>query len=130
VVRTFMSSRFGVQGFSQVDGSGVSRPNRIAPAALGTILKRMLAEPAHADFEAALPLAAHQGTLRNRMRGSAADGSCRAKTGTLHDVSALSGWCFNGGGRVMAFSILQNGVHSMSSAKGIEDRMAAAIARY
>jgi D-alanyl-D-alanine carboxypeptidase/D-alanyl-D-alanine-endopeptidase (penicillin-binding protein 4) len=64
------------------------------------------------------------------MRGSAAADHCRAKTGTLHDVSALSGYCFNGTGRVMIFSILQNNVGNMSAAKAIEDRMAVGIARY
>ncbi|MDX6662753.1 MAG: hypothetical protein QOG09_855 [Solirubrobacterales bacterium] len=130
VVRSYMSNQFGVRGFKQVDGSGLSRPNKVAPAAFGTMLKGMLKEPDHADFEGALPLAGREGTLRNRMRGSAAAARCRAKTGTLHDVSALSGYCFNGGGRVMVFSILQNGVGNMAAAKGIEDRMAAAIASY
>jgi D-alanyl-D-alanine carboxypeptidase/D-alanyl-D-alanine-endopeptidase (penicillin-binding protein 4) len=125
-----MDSHFNVQGFSQIDGSGLSRPNRIAPAALGSMLRQMRGEPDHGDFEAALPLAARQGTLKNRMRGTAAAGQCRAKTGTLRDVSALSGYCFNGNGRVMVFSIMMNGVGNMSAAKQIEDRMAAGIARY
>lgn len=130
VVHSFMDSHFNVQGFSQIDGSGLSRPNRIAPAALGSMLRQMRGEPDHGDFEAALPLAARQGTLKNRMRGTAAAGQCRAKTGTLRDVSALSGYCFNGNGRVMVFSIMMNGVGNMSAAKQIEDRMAAGIARY
>ena len=129
-VRGFMENELNVHGFSQIDGSGLSRPNRMAPAATGTLLRKMRTQPDHQDFEVALPMAGRQGTLRNRMRGSAAEGNCRAKTGTLRDVSALSGYCYNGNGRVMVFSIMMNGVGNISAAKQIEDRMAAGIARY
>jgi serine-type D-Ala-D-Ala carboxypeptidase/endopeptidase (penicillin-binding protein 4) len=62
------------------------------------------------------------------MRGTAADGRCNAKTGTLSGVSTLSGYCSIGGGRV-AFSILMNDVDA-TSARRAQDRMVAAIARY
>jgi D-alanyl-D-alanine carboxypeptidase/D-alanyl-D-alanine-endopeptidase (penicillin-binding protein 4) len=130
VVRSFMENQLNVSGFDQVDGSGLSRPNRIAPAAMGTMLRKMMSQPDAGDWQGTLARAGHQGTLRRRMRGTAAADHCRAKTGTLHDVSALSGYCFNGNGRVMIFSILQNNVGNMSAAKAIEDRMAVGIARY
>ena len=64
----------------------------------------------HAAFRKSLPLAGREGTLADRMRGTAAEGDCRAKTGTLNAVSALSGYCHAGGGTV-AFSILMNSVN-------------------
>jgi serine-type D-Ala-D-Ala carboxypeptidase/endopeptidase (penicillin-binding protein 4) len=64
------------------------------------------------------------------MRGTAAAGRCRAKTGTLTGVSALSGYCFNRSGKVMVFSILMNGVGDLSRARLMQDQMAALIARY
>jgi D-alanyl-D-alanine carboxypeptidase/D-alanyl-D-alanine-endopeptidase (penicillin-binding protein 4) len=62
------------------------------------------------------------------MQGTAAEGRCRAKTGTISGVSALSGYCRARGADV-AFSILMNGV-DVNRARSIQDRMAATIARY
>jgi D-alanyl-D-alanine carboxypeptidase/D-alanyl-D-alanine-endopeptidase (penicillin-binding protein 4) len=62
------------------------------------------------------------------MNGTAADGRCRTKTGTLVGVSALSGYCRAGHG-VVAFSILMNSV-DIDLARAAQDKMAALIARY
>ena len=43
------------------------------------------------------------------MRGTAAEGNCATKTGTLDGVSALSGYC-DAGGHTIAFSVLNNSV--------------------
>ena len=50
-------------------------------------------EPWFDAFYRSLPLAGNSGTLDKRMRGTAASGRCRAKTGTLSGVSALAGYC-------------------------------------
>jgi D-alanyl-D-alanine carboxypeptidase/D-alanyl-D-alanine-endopeptidase (penicillin-binding protein 4) len=68
-------------------------------------------------------------TLRRRMRGTAAVGRCRAKTGTLRGVSALSGYCLSRGGHDIAFSFIENDF-CRACAKRVEDRMVPAIARY
>ena len=44
------------------------------------------------------------------MRGTAAQDRCHAKTGTLHDVSALAGFCNTTGGDRVAFAFLMNRV--------------------
>ena len=75
-----------------------------------------------------LPTAGVDGTLDDRMRGSAAQGNCHAKTGTLTGVSALSGYCFNESGRKFVFSILMNGVSNLDAAHIGQDRIVAAIA--
>jgi D-alanyl-D-alanine carboxypeptidase/D-alanyl-D-alanine-endopeptidase (penicillin-binding protein 4) len=64
------------------------------------------------------------------MEGTAAAGRCRGKTGTILSVSNLSGYCRSGHGKV-AFSILMSGVgYDYDRARGLQDRMVAAIARY
>jgi D-alanyl-D-alanine carboxypeptidase/D-alanyl-D-alanine-endopeptidase (penicillin-binding protein 4) len=63
------------------------------------------------------------------MRGTPAAGRCRAKTGTLRDVSALAGYCTATSGKVLAFAILMNGVYP-ASARRLQDRMAVAMVRY
>ena len=62
------------------------------------------------------------------MNGTAADGRCRAKTGTLIGVSALSGYCRAGHG-LIAFSIPMNSV-DVYGARSAQDKMASLIARY
>lgn len=91
------------------DGSGLSRYNYVTAAALVTILERMHCDPRHqAAFEATLPIAGKDGTLERRMRGSAAEGNARAKTGTIANVRTLSGYVRTRDGELLAFSILAN----------------------
>jgi D-alanyl-D-alanine carboxypeptidase/D-alanyl-D-alanine-endopeptidase (penicillin-binding protein 4) len=61
------------------------------------------------------------------MRTGPARGNCRGKTGTLSDVSALSGYCQARSGDVYAFSILMNHVYT-PGARTLQDRMAQTIA--
>ena len=110
------------------NGSGLTRRNQASPKAVGHLLRAMAHRPEQAAFRRSLPLAAHQGTLSHRMGGTAADGKCRAKTGTLIGVSALSGYCRTGSGLV-AFSILMNSV-DVAVAQDAQDKMAALIAKY
>lgn len=112
-----------------VDGSGLSRRNNVSPAEVGDLLVGMTEDgTGAAAFRDSLPVAGREGTVADRMRGTAAEGNCAAKTGTLDGVSALSGYC-EAGGHTIAFSILNNGV-DVNAARSAQDRMAAAIARY
>ena len=117
-------------GVRPADGSGLTRSNRASPAQVVALLRAMWRTDAGDDFIQSLPLTGREGTVASRMDGTAAEGRCRAKTGTLTGVSALSGYCFNRSGRVMAFSILMNGVGSLSAAHYGQDRIAAAVASY
>jgi serine-type D-Ala-D-Ala carboxypeptidase/endopeptidase (penicillin-binding protein 4) len=117
-------------GVHAVDGSGLTHSNRASPAQVVTLLRAMRATEAGDDFIQSLALAGQEGTVASRMDGTAAAGRCRTKTGTLTGVSALSGYCFNRSGRVMAFSILMNEVSNLSQAHYGQDRIAAAVASY
>jgi D-alanyl-D-alanine carboxypeptidase/D-alanyl-D-alanine-endopeptidase (penicillin-binding protein 4) len=117
-------------GIHAVDGSGLTRSNRASPRQVANLLLAMRKEPAGEELIEDMALAGHEGTVADRMRGSAADGRCRTKTGTLSGVSNLSGYCFNASGRTMVFSILMNGVGSLSLAHLDQDRIAAAVASY
>jgi serine-type D-Ala-D-Ala carboxypeptidase/endopeptidase (penicillin-binding protein 4) len=93
------------------------------------LLVAMSKDPDGKAYRHSLPVAGREGTVANRMRGTAAQDRCRTKTGTLHDVSALSGYCRAGHGLV-AFSILMNSVSNFDAAQRAQDHMAALIARY
>ena len=112
-----------------VDGSGLSRRNAVAPQEVVKLLTAMARDSENGQaFRNSLPIAGKEGTVADRMRGTAAEGNCATKTGTLDGVSALSGYC-NAGGHTIAFSVLNNSV-DVNAARIAQDRIAAAIARY
>jgi serine-type D-Ala-D-Ala carboxypeptidase/endopeptidase (penicillin-binding protein 4) len=127
VVRAEMAT-FGIHP-RIVDGSGLSRANRTTPRQVVRLIERMHGQDIAAAFEGSLPVAGRTGTIRRRMRGTAAQDRCHAKTGTLISVSALAGYCDAAGGHVIAFAFLMNGA-SVTRAHAVQDRMAAAIAGY
>jgi D-alanyl-D-alanine carboxypeptidase/D-alanyl-D-alanine-endopeptidase (penicillin-binding protein 4) len=114
-------------GVHAVDGSGLTRSNRASPRQVVGLLLSMRASPVGERFVADLALAGHTGTVAHRMDGTAADGRCRTKTGTLTGVSNLSGYCFNRDGKTIAFSILMGGVHDLYHAHREQDRIAALL---
>jgi D-alanyl-D-alanine carboxypeptidase/D-alanyl-D-alanine-endopeptidase (penicillin-binding protein 4) len=110
------------------DGSGLSRANRASPHRMVRLLLAIQARDEQEAFSDSLPIAGRDGTLATRMRSGPARGRCRGKTGTLSNVSALSGWCEARSGDLYVFSILMNGVNP-SGARTLQDRMAQAMAR-
>ncbi len=128
VVEAFASSHGS--GVHAVDGSGLTRSNRASPRQIVDLLLAMRDDPAGADFIQDLAIAGKEGTVDDRMHGSAAYGRCRTKTGTITGVSNLSGYCFNTSGKVMIFSILMNGVVDLGLAHLEQDRIAAMVASY
>ncbi|HEX5901393.1 MAG TPA: D-alanyl-D-alanine carboxypeptidase/D-alanyl-D-alanine-endopeptidase [Solirubrobacteraceae bacterium] len=127
VVRTQLNA-FGLTP-RVVDGSGLSRADRTTPRQVVHLLEAMHGQDVAGAFEGSLAVAGRTGTIRKRMRGTAAQDRCRAKTGTLIGVSALAGLCASAGGHTIAFAMLMNRT-SVARAHGVQDRAAAAIARY
>jgi D-alanyl-D-alanine carboxypeptidase/D-alanyl-D-alanine-endopeptidase (penicillin-binding protein 4) len=112
------------------DGSGVSRYNLTSASALIRLLEGM-----HADsvlfrpFYHSLPIAGVDGTIGRRMRGSAADGNLRAKTGTLSGVTSLSGYVRTAEGELLAFSMLMQDFASGGDGyRAIQNRIGALLA--
>jgi D-alanyl-D-alanine carboxypeptidase/D-alanyl-D-alanine-endopeptidase (penicillin-binding protein 4) len=95
-------------GFAVRDGSGLSRHNYLTPETIVRVLDAMRRHPSFSLFYDALPVAGVDGTLRNRMKGTPAEGNVRAKTGTLDKARALSGYVTTAGGRQLIFSFLAN----------------------
>jgi serine-type D-Ala-D-Ala carboxypeptidase/endopeptidase (penicillin-binding protein 4) len=112
------------------DGSGLTRSNRASPREVIDLLLGMRQQESGEEFIQDLALAGQEGTVDDRMHGTAAYGRCRTKTGTISGVSNLSGYCFNVSGKVMAFSILMGSVTNLGLAHLTQDRIAAAVASY
>jgi serine-type D-Ala-D-Ala carboxypeptidase/endopeptidase (penicillin-binding protein 4) len=111
------------------NGSGLSRLDRASTRDVVGLLRSMAGRGDAGVFRSSLPAACKQGTLTRRMCGTAAEGHCRAKTGTLSGVSALSGYCEARHHHRLAFSLLMNNV-SIDAAHRHQDQIASLIARY
>ncbi len=132
VVKDELSS-FGVPsgGWSFMDGSGLSRYNYVSPRILLNILKGMRQHEYWEVWKNAQPIAGVDGTLRRRMKGTAAEGNVRAKTGTISNTRGLSGYVTTAAGEEIVFSFLVN-AHQVSSrdTEDVTDGVLALIAAY
>ena len=90
------------------DGSGLSRYSSSSSEALVRVLRQMRTDPKHVSpFSESLPIAGRDGPLSRRLTGTPAEGRVRAKTGTVDNVRAITGYVHTAGGGLI-FSILAN----------------------
>jgi serine-type D-Ala-D-Ala carboxypeptidase/endopeptidase (penicillin-binding protein 4) len=127
VVRSVLASAgVPLRGVRVVDGSGLSRLDRVTPRALVGVLRAAWENPEiRGPFLSSLPIAGVNGTLEDRMRRPPARGNVLAKTGTTSIASALSGYVK----RRFVFSVIQNG-RPVSTwwARRAQDRFATVLA--
>lgn len=90
------------------DGSGLANSDLVTPRSLVQLLRFAFEQPWGADFFATLPIAGADGTLEDRMKGTAAGSLIHAKTGTLNHVRALSGYAATVHGENLVFAIFGN----------------------
>jgi D-alanyl-D-alanine carboxypeptidase/D-alanyl-D-alanine-endopeptidase (penicillin-binding protein 4) len=115
-------------GYVQVDGSGLSRYDYVTADLIVAILKHLYDDPRHRDpFLATLPIAGVDGTLAGRLEHTPAAGNARAKTGTLANVRALSGYVTTRDGEPLVFSIIAN--NFLVPASTVTQTADAAVAR-
>lgn len=113
-------------GVRIVDGSGLSRLDRLTANSVAAVLKVAWSDPTiKPAFVAALPVAGVNGTLQDRLRQPPTRGRVLAKTGTTSDASALSGYVTTR----FVFTVLQNG-HPLSYwwARRAQDRFVRVLA--
>ena len=82
-------------------------------------------------FFNSLAIAGQTGTLKDYSHGTAAQGNCHGKTGTLHDVANLAGYCRARDGHSLAFAFLVNSISNADYVHSVEaNQMAVALASY
>ena len=126
VMKTLAGAGVPMTGVRVVDGSGLSRLDRLTANALGSLLEIAWADPVvRPALLAALPVAGVNGTLQHRLRKPPARGRVLAKTGTTNDASSLSGYVSDR----YVFAVVQNG-HPLSYwwARRAQDRFAQILA--
>jgi D-alanyl-D-alanine carboxypeptidase/D-alanyl-D-alanine-endopeptidase (penicillin-binding protein 4) len=110
-VEDFLEQDVGIARGTYVmkNGSGLNDTNRFSAAQFCKLLKVMYEKfPVAPEYLSSVGVAGKDGTLKYRFEGSDAVGRLRAKTGTLENVSALSGYVQAVGGEKFVFSVLVN----------------------
>lgn len=125
VVARQLATRFGIHP-RVLDGSGLSRADATSPADMIAALRGLSSDR---TFVNSLSIAGETGTMQAGLAGTAAQGRCQGKTGTLHDVASLAGYCTTRRGRRLAFAFLENAVDPVAG-HASEDRMAVLLATY
>ena len=92
VERWFDEQHIDRSGLVLDNGSGLSRSERITPRTMALMLKAAHAGRQAPELLMSLPVAGVDGTIRQRLKGTAAQGWARLKTGTLKNVTALAGF--------------------------------------
>lgn len=130
-VRTwFKQNGIDDAGLVLENGSGLSRSERIKPTQLIAVLKAAARSNWAPEFMASLPVVAVDGTMRRRLKESAAAGRARVKTGTLKDVVAVAGYVPDAANQLCAVVMMIN--HSLATsdvARPIADAMVDWVAR-
>ena len=137
LVRAFLLHA-GIDGddFVFYDGSGLSGHDLVAPRATAKLLafaatnpKRFAADkPWFAAWKASLPVGGEDGTLGGRFAKPPLKDHLFAKTGTLGESRALSGYLDAASGRTVIFSIMvDNHLPGDSSDREVMDKIVAAI---
>lgn len=110
------------------DGAG-TRYNMITPKQMNIFLTDLYQDKKlNPLFLSILPRMGISGTLKDRMKNTVLEKNVFAKTGSMHDISALSGYLLLPKGKIIIFSIISNNITGhLSKAKELEDKILLAI---
>ena len=115
----------------QYDGCGMSRHDVVTPNAVVAVYNYMAKQSPNAQaWRDSLTIGGVDGTLANRFKGTAAAGNIRGKTGTIDQVSALSGYMSTVGGEPVILSIIVNGVPEGRQRTSLIDDIVVAVANF
>lgn len=133
-IRKFIDTLgFDSENYSIADGSGVSHYNLVSAELILESLKYMYYEQKDLFdfFYNSLAAAGIDGTLKNRMKNTSAEGNVHAKTGTISGVSNLSGYVTSKKNHLIAFSIMiQNFIDRFSVPRNFQDKICELLAEY
>jgi D-alanyl-D-alanine carboxypeptidase/D-alanyl-D-alanine-endopeptidase (penicillin-binding protein 4) len=120
-VRGFLTARAGLDpdDFVFFDGSGLSGHDLVAPRATARLLLFASTKPWFADWKRTLPIGGEDGSLVERFGKAPLKDHVFAKTGTLSEARALSGYLDCASGKTVIFSIMVSAHTPGSSADRI-----------
>ena len=113
---------------NMIDGSGLDSGDSVTCTLLLQVLQH---QPVTGPLGVGLPIAAQTGTLAGEFKGSAVDGRLHAKTGTLTNVKALTGFVTTTAGTIDFSLVLDGpGIGTAPNFQPIWDQLAAALGSY
>jgi serine-type D-Ala-D-Ala carboxypeptidase/endopeptidase (penicillin-binding protein 4) len=119
------------KSYIYADASGLSRLNLVSADTLVQILKFIHQDQRFSFFYDAMPIAGCDGTLANRMKGTAAENNAHAKTGSMSNVSAISGYVQTKDREMLAFSMMiDNCLASKSRTEAAQDAAIERLAKF
>ena len=124
--------RIGLQPdrYKVADGSGLSLYNYVSAEMLVALLGyAWRTESIREHLLPSLPIAGYDGTLKNRMIGTTAEGNVKAKTGTVTGISSLAGYATAANGHILAFAIINQGINSSSMGRAFQDKICQELCR-
>jgi D-alanyl-D-alanine carboxypeptidase/D-alanyl-D-alanine-endopeptidase (penicillin-binding protein 4) len=131
VVRGLLTQRVQIDpdDFIFYDGSGLSGHDLVTPRATAKLLAWASIQPWFAGWRKSLPVGGEDGTLAARFPKAPLKDNLFAKTGTLSEARALSGYVLGASGKTVIFSVMV-GNHTPRTTADREamDRIVAAIA--
>jgi D-alanyl-D-alanine carboxypeptidase/D-alanyl-D-alanine-endopeptidase (penicillin-binding protein 4) len=130
VVRQFLIS-VGVAptDFVLYDGCGLSVQDLATPRSFTTLLAYAARQSWGEAFRTSFPVGGVDGSLSSRFKQALLDGKVFAKTGTLGEARALSGYVVAASGQTVAFSIMCTDHNpSLPADRTAMDKIVAAIA--
>ncbi len=121
-----------VKGTKVIDGSGMSRDNRVSAQLIASVIELGLSDerPELRSLLTGLPVAASTGSLRSRFFAPGTElgrGAVRAKTGTLTGVHSLGGYTRTESGQLVIFAFLVNGGDNAYADRVYLDRVTSAV---
>jgi D-alanyl-D-alanine carboxypeptidase/D-alanyl-D-alanine-endopeptidase (penicillin-binding protein 4) len=129
IIEVLDSLRVPQYGATFNDGSGLSRRNRSSAVTQVHLLRSAYMQSWGQAWRSTLSIAGRDGSLRGRMIGTAAENNCVGKTGTLRNVSALSGFVRAADGTDLAFAVISNGP-AVRTFKAVENHVAVTLAQF
>lgn len=125
VVSAWLKSQgIDLKGFVMQDGSGLSHGNHMSPAFINALTQHMLKSSNAREWAASMSISGYDGTYGGRLVTDDAKGRVCAKSGTLRDTIAGSGFFVNAqDGRTYAFSIIINEVRQKAPTRQAIDRI-------
>jgi serine-type D-Ala-D-Ala carboxypeptidase/endopeptidase (penicillin-binding protein 4) len=111
------------------DGSGLSGHDLVTPRATARLLQYASTQPWFMDWKKSLPVGGEDGSLMARFGKAPLKDHVFAKTGTLGEARALSGYLECASGRTVIFSIMVgNHMPGTNDDRDVMDKIVAAIA--
>ncbi len=114
----------------QYDGSGLSRHNLITPDSAVKLFSYMSKSPNSSVWRNSLTIGGVDGTLKRRFIGTSAQSNVRGKTGTIDQVSALSGYVTAKSGEQFVFSVLTNNLPNSRLRTSVIDDIVVALSDF